>query len=64
MAFKIYDWLYFHKREIIAGCSLIITLLITIIVMLMVFSSSESKDNYNPLSISKQPPPWRRVVYD
>ncbi len=62
---NIYDWIYFHKEQVLAGCALIISLLLVLILLIWTNASTqEALKEYDTEVVSpKRPPPWARVIY-
>jgi hypothetical protein len=64
---NVYSWLYFHKRQVLAGCAIAITLIL--VLMLFLWSNHSTKEALKeyelpPAPIHKRPLPWdTRVVY-
>ena len=62
---KIYDWIYFNKRRVLAGCAIAITLLL--VLMLFLWSNHSTKEALKeyerpPAPIRKRPLPWSRTI--
>ena len=64
---SVYNYIYFHRKQILAGCALAITLIL--VLMLFIWSNhstTEALKEYelSPDPIRKRPLPWQKnVIY-
>ena len=64
---SVYNWLYFHKKQVLAACGIAITLIL--VLMLFLWSNHSVKEALKeyelpPAPIHKRALPWsRRIIY-
>jgi len=65
--FDVYNFVYFNKKKILAGCGLLIALLLVLILLVWTnASTAEALKEYEqkPITHHKRPLPWdKRVIY-
>lgn len=62
----VYNWLFFHKKQVLSGCALLIVLLVVLIIFIHINASTkEALKEYErpPASTRKRPLPWAKVIY-
>jgi len=63
---RIYDWIYFNRRRVLAGCALAIALLL--VLMLLAWSNRSTREALKeyerpPAPIHRRPLPWSRAIF-